>query len=305
MTTLFRILCIGMLLAACGAPPLEDFPPTSTTVRALIAAPTARIAQALPESAPANADAAQALTDPCRAGIGLPMATHQIDATLDYAARALTIRQRIRVINQMGVDLSQINLNVEPNRYPETFTLRDLVGDSVVGYELTGRRLAIALHAPLAPGCASTLDLVFDLTLPPIGRGLRGFAGFFGYSSRQINLGHWLPTLAVFQEGRWVTHDAFSIGEQIFSEIADWDVTLTVTNAPPRTVLAAPGMVTPLEGSRWRVRLSSARDFAISVSPFFNVRSQVSSDGTVSRASSSTMSSSTQPGGGSIAQSKH
>ena len=101
-----------------------------------------------------------------------------------------------------------------------------------------------------APGCTLEVDLSFTLQIhADWARGQRS-GGFLGYSNRQLNLGQWLPMLAVRRDGEWITHDVSAIGEQTVVEVADWDVTLTVDDAPDRLMIAAPGTLVDHTGKQ-------------------------------------------------------
>ena len=91
-------------------------------------------------------------------------------------------------------------------------------------------------------------------------------ARFFGYSARQLNLGHFLPTVAARVGGEWRIHHPIGIGEQIVYDVADWRVTVVVENAADSLVLAAPGTVTAAGAASWRIALLNSRDLALSLS---------------------------------------
>ncbi|MBE2266995.1 MAG: hypothetical protein IAE80_02100 [Anaerolinea sp.] len=271
---MFRFSALFLvLLAACSINPgaVDAIPPTATTVRVVqtTLVPTfERHIQPINTITPAPTTPIHA---GCEGTAGLPGAQHTVNAGIDYEGHRVSVEQAIYFVNRTGGALTQIALDVEPNRQPNAFTLNAVTPvETVTGYDLTGRTLLLDLAAPLEPDCGIDLVLDFTLIVPTIDRGLRGFSGYFGYSIRQLNLGHWLAAVAYYTNGAWVTHDVFAIGEQTVNEIADWDVTLTVTNAPPNMVVAAPGTLTRTE-SEWRFVQTNAREFTASLSPFFNV----------------------------------
>jgi hypothetical protein len=79
--------------------------------------------------------------------------------------------------------------------------------------------------------------------------------------------------------GRQVS--SFQIGEQDVLEIADWDVTLSVTEAARSLKVAAPGTVTQLSETTWRCVQPAARDFGVSMSEQFIVARQQAESGVV------------------------
>ena len=197
---------------------------------------------------------------------------HALDAAISYAGRHAEVAHQISLVNQSVQAWPDIGLNIEPNRYPNAFGLdRVLVnGQPAPEYELDGRRLTITLDEPLQPGCRLNLELDYRITPPPLGEGEAALAGYFSTTPRQMNLGHWLPTLAVRRDGAWVHHDVASVGEQTLAAVADWQLDLRVTDAPDSLSLAAPGDVIPMGDHAWRVLLPAARDLSLSLSDHFH-----------------------------------
>jgi len=197
---------------------------------------------------------------------------HVVTATLDYEAKALEVAQSVYFRNETQVALNDLVFDIQANIWPGAFSLSNLtLLGKAAGFSLDRNRLIVALPALLNPGCSVTVDLQFSLAVPRIGTGLNSFKGFFGYGERQINLGHWLPTVAPHLNNEWAIHDPSQIGEQVVLEQADWDVTFNVDNAPPDLVLAAPGTGEKLTDSRWHHVHHSARDFALSLSEQFQM----------------------------------
>jgi hypothetical protein len=240
---------------------------------------------------PATTEATAAATSPltldanCAATAGQPMARHTVTADADYSAKTVSVRQRVRYINRTSDMLPQIVLSVEPNRYPGLFTLdwvarlQDNLPVPVPVYELTGRRLSVELDAPLAPGCALELELGFRLALTPIGQVVNAYSGYLGYSARQFNLGLWLAAVAPRQGGAWITHDTAAVGEQTIADIADWDITLNLTNAPDTLKIAAPGTAERVDVDTWRFQHVNSRDFSLSMSESFNTLTLTAENG--------------------------
>lgn len=205
-----------------------------------------------------------------------PATKHTVVATIDYGARAIEARQLVRHVNRTEAAYDDLVFNIEPNYWLNAFELDGVSGAS--DYSLTGRRLTARLSEPLAPGCAVQVELTYHMTVPPLGSGAASFRGYFSSGERQINLGHWLPTLALRVGDAWITREAFFAGEQNVLDIADWDVTITLTNADG-VVVAAPGDVEDLGEGRYRGTLARARDYSISLSDRFVVAEQESVTG--------------------------
>lgn len=268
-----RSLLLGVLLTACSLAAGESLPPTATTLRVVPGTTVPTISRELqPVASPQSAETISPTADTCQSN-GAQRTQHEINAEISYEMHTASVEQRTRLINHFNEPLPQIVFHVEPNRLPDVFTLDDLTADQpLTDYELTGRRLTLNLEQPLEPGCPLAVEMAFTLRIPSAQGGIAGFGGYLGYSDRQLNLGHWLPVLAVWQGGDWITRDVFAVGEQFVNEPADWDVTLNVTDAPESLTVAAPGEVDQPNDNTWHIVHDDARDFAVSMSPMFRVQ---------------------------------
>lgn len=213
------------------------------------------------------------LDDPCETDTpSLPR--HTVVADINYTDKTVSVEQRILYQNTTNSILSDIVLNIESNRWANTFFLKELrIDDDVVAsYTLTEKRLTIPLFTPLNKNCRISLLLKFDLHVPQIGGGLiTDSKGYLGYTERQMNLAHWLATVAVYHMGQWITQPAFYIGEQEVVAPADWLVTLNLINPPPTLTIAAAGVETNTTPTSKRYEHLNSREFSLSLSHQFNV----------------------------------
>lgn len=193
------------------------------------------------------------------------------EINIDYATKSADIVQAIEFLNRETLALNSIVLDVQANQWEDGFQLSDLVvnGESA-DYDLNLNRLRVSLNDPLETGCRLEIGLKFRLQPAAIRDGLRSYRGFFGFSKRQLNLGHFLPTVAARLEEDWRIHDPIGIGEQVVYDVADWQATVSVENPPDALALAAPGTVTALGPTKWDIELLHSRDFAISLGDGMN-----------------------------------
>ncbi len=220
----------------------------------------------------------------CDIAVETPTTQHTVVADLSYANKSVAVQQRIDYVNRTGNDLSAIVLNVRPNNFEGVFHLDSLqlADGSDLQHILRGEQLTVTLPEPLRVGCQISLKLSFQLHIPQIDiTSLSAYQGYLGYSSRQINLGQWMPVVATQQGDSWVTHQETSIGEQEVLDVADWDVTLNVPDAPDNLRLAAPGDEKENTKGHWRYVMTAGRDFSISLGEGFNLLSEKSKSGTV------------------------
>jgi hypothetical protein len=111
--------------------------------------------------------------------------------------------------------------------------------------------------------------------------GYFGKFGYLGFTDRQINLGHWLPTVAVFRNDDWYTPRPHVVGEQSINEVSDFEVNLRIEDAPPTIDVAGPGQMRVLGDNQWAFTTQNMREFAVSVGNGFRRTSQLAADGTV------------------------
>jgi len=284
MRTLLNTLPIILItLTACNIVRVEQLPelPTATTVQSISVTEVATVDRAL-QRVPGTEGVANPSPEPCEFNTGQPTTQHIVDADVDYTQRTVSARQTVHYINRTGMNLSQIVMVVEPNRWPNAFMLqRVTLGDDIqpLRYELTGRRLTIDLPQTLATECTQSIELSFSINVPPITDGLQGLSGFFGASDRQLNLGHWLPVVAPYDTEGWGVREASAIGEQHVLDVADWNVTLNLTDMTNRLRLAAPGVRAQIDENTWNFIHNNARDFAVSMSDSFNRSTRETSSG--------------------------
>jgi Peptidase family M1 domain len=201
-------------------------------------------------------------------------ANYTINATLDYAAKTVSVDQTILYPNHSGETLSNLVLAVVPNMWPGSFNLIVLSVDQtpITDYALQGQKLEFALPAPLAPESTITVSLQYVLNLPfaeqqdPSVERPR----IYGYTVRQVNLANWYPFIVPYEAGTgWVLHDPWYYGEHLVYEAADFEVNLTADSS---VVVAASGNSEP-NGDSTRYTLTAGRTFAISASPEFQTAS--------------------------------
>jgi hypothetical protein len=214
---------------------------------------------------------ARVVAQSCQSGNVESRVQHTVLAEINYAQHIVMVRQRVDYVNTSGVGQEHVVMNVEAQRWQGAFALDDAgVFDQPADYALDGRRLEIALPEALPPGCEVVITLQFRLAVPEMGEGVGAYDGYFGHTARQLNLGHWLPTVAVWQDDDWVTRAASFVGEQDVLAAADWDVTLNIREASDEVMIGAPGVVERLNDTTWHYELTGGREFSASISDAYH-----------------------------------
>lgn len=205
---------------------------------------------------------------------------YTVVATVDYAAKSVSVAQRVVYRNDTGDSLMNLVFAIEANHY-HAFNLGTVIYEGTeLATQLNSNQLLVSLFEALPPGCTVTLDMQFGVQLAPIALE-NAYKGYLGYSERQMNLGHWLPTIAPRRGGEWLIHSPQQVGEQTVLEQADWDVIIHVENARDGLSVAAPGSMTQIDDNGWRFELNGGRDFAMSISEDFRVHSATTTSGVI------------------------
>jgi hypothetical protein len=277
MPTLRLPTCIVLLLilTACAFTRADEATPSPM--------PTARIIQTTPvptiqrEVHPVATPLPEATAAPsairCPAEWEGATAHYAITADVDYPKRTVAVQQQVEYVNRTNQSLEQLIMVVRPNSLPDQFAFKaaSLAGGKLDA-KVAGQRLTLELPEQLDSDCSITFTLEFVITIPEIDReSVNAYKGYLGHSYRQLNLGHWVPTMAVWQGDDWLMHDEIPIGEQDVLDDADWDMTLNVTGASDKLRIAAPGTIETDEPGHWRYTLLNARDFSLSMSEDYTV----------------------------------
>ena len=205
-----------------------------------------------------------------------PRAQYSMNVVLDYAAKAVSVGETIIYPNHTGQTLNDLLLAVEPNLWPNCFTLGGLTvnGAPVTNYALDGQKLSFVLAAPLAPETTLTIQIQYSLNLPLIEPTNPDLSRprIFGYSPRQINLTNWYPFVVPNIAGKWVLHDPWYYGEHLVYDAADYVVNVKSADPAVNPVIASSGA--PSQNGEWtKYTLTSGRAFVLSASTEFQTAS--------------------------------
>ncbi len=271
-------IIIGLVLAACGAPRQAESTPTPTVATSTPApSVTPSITLSPTQSSSPTASLTPTVTPPSKPH-------YVISAQLDYAYRHLVVEQSVAIPNPADEPISELMLVVQPHHHANVFTLRDISwgdGQVVEAYTLEGIRLRIPLEQPVAPGEERTLALEYEIWLPQLVESEDVGPTPFGYTTRQINLVDWYPFVPPYQPGEgWVVHNPWYYGEHLVFPVADFDIALTLKNAPNGTMIAASAPDGGDEQTH-RYHLENGRNFVFSVSPSYHRFEQQVGDTTV------------------------
>ena len=263
------ILFLALLLGACTTgdntpgPQVTPTAPPPPTAAARLPTPTldlpAPTASPTPLPAPVN--------------IG-----YTISAKLNYAWRTVAVEEQVNYTNNSGDSLNELVVMVEPNQQPGVFILQSLTldgGQAVKDYTLENNQLHIPLPAQLLPYHSLRVDLVFSLQLPEIPTPVDDLRPVpFGYTSQQLNLVDWYPSLAPYRSGKgWLAHKPWFYGEHQVYDNSDFNVTIELVDPPSGLVVAASAPAQQ-NGNQFTYTITDARNFVLSASQYYKVFTQ-------------------------------
>ncbi len=212
---------------------------------------------------------------------------YDIDVTLD--GNTLTGKQTVAFINVMKDGLTEAVFHLYPNAYAEDqenkaysgilpayggIEVTDVsVGDTTVTAQTDDSKQYLFVPLPsLAVGDKVTVKMSYTVTLPECRLRLGK------YDNRYL-LSSFYPQLAVYENDDYRRDLFTTVGDPLYSEIGEYDLTFT---CPNNLVVASSGKTISKtdegETSSYVYHASNVRDFALAASPDFNVLSAKEND---------------------------
>ena len=263
--------------AACSSPQAEPANTPTVVTQTPIFSATAEVVAEAESTATHTATAIPTQTptnSPTPTTPPPPELQYIFSTELDYTNLKLTVAQFISIPNNSSTPWNEIMLVVPPNLYQDAFHMTSITwehGQEITDHDMRGSQLYIPLAEPLDPGMTKNLFIYYDLWLPPNNSSAEAGPTPFGYTSRQINLVDWYPFLPPYRDGQgWVIRDPWAYGEFLVYPVANYDVTITLTNLPQAVTIAA-GAPDIGDGETHKYRLEKGRNFVWSVSQYYSV----------------------------------
>jgi len=261
ITAIIITLCFGILISGCNPGNPVSSTPASSSNTPLAASAT--------ENAPAETGTPAEPPSPGPENPALPLSRYVLSAELDYDTHVVKVDEQISYINTSDSELDELLLLIEPNSYPNGFTLGALTwenGEPISNYSLSDRELLIPLPENLFPGNVIGIIITFQLNLP-------NQNAPYGYTDRQTNLGDWYPYVPPYtpEEGWLVREDAF-LGEHLAYDMAEFAVEIQLANsfaANGGELVLAASSTPEIDGDIYRYHHTPARNFAWTVSHLY------------------------------------
>ena len=125
--------------------------------------------------------------------------------------------------------------------------------------------LDISFTDSLTPNETYNISISYKVTLPNINHR-------FGYGEDTINLGNFYPIACVYEDGEYVIDSYHYNGDPFYSDMANYNVTLTANN---NLKLASTGNITSTTSNEtsttYNIKAKTVRDFAMVLSDKFSI----------------------------------
>jgi hypothetical protein len=214
---------------------------------------------------------------------------YKIDVELDTETMTYTGKQTLTYTNNTDIDLEELYFHLYPNAFgnlydsPLLFNSREKIGSlndmrgfidiEKVSFEnkdlelnILDTILHVKLNETLRKGKSTEIYLEYKVTLPAA-------KDRFGYHDKGINFGNWYPIVCVYDEKGWNLDPYYKIGDPFYSQVSDYDVTITV---PKEMVVASSGRILSEKKSKgkkiYNIEGKLIRDFAWVASKDFVVK---------------------------------
>lgn len=195
--------------------------------------------------------------------------TYEFEIFIDYPGHRLQVRQNITYQNKTGGELDQIPLLIPPGHYPDAISITHYSSNPESALNFSDNNLEVGqidMAEPLHDGSIVAIFIEYSIDLPYL-------SGPFGYTERQMNLVNWYPVIAPYKEdGSWYVNEYSSIGEYIVTDKADYFATI-ILNDKDKLEVACAGERTD-NGNELIYSHINARDFSLSISPYFQLSTQ-------------------------------
>ena len=207
---------------------------------------------------------------------------YELVVVYHHQLKSVSVRQEIHYQNNTGAVLTELQLVVEPNRYPNAFNLTHAStsqGSTIQSIEIDNHIMRVIFEDVIEPEDWLTLNLDFDLQLPAIPPPDENFKPqIFGFTSRQTNLVDWYPFIPPYDSGSgWVIHPPSFFGEFLVYPLAEFMVTLSI-ESPSQDMVVAASTIPEQQDGKYYYHLIEGRNFVFSFSPDF-IEKTIEADG--------------------------
>lgn len=151
---------------------------------------------------------------------------YDMNVKLDTEKHQLNITQKLKYINSTDSDLKDIYFNCIPAAYKEKGGGVNFESIKANGQELHMENVKetvykLPLGKELKKGESIDLEMEYTVSIPDI-------PNRFGHVGHAYNLGNFIATPALHENGEWLVQPYVEIGDAFYTEVADYHVKLEV-----------------------------------------------------------------------------
>jgi len=197
---------------------------------------------------------------------------YQIMIDFDYSKQSANVSQTIKFKNLLDLPITEFLLACDSLRTDNVFNLAStMINGKSIEVEIGEYWLKIPLETPLEKNQEIAIDLVYELILPqiPAPSGDQKPV-IFGYTPLQSNFVDWYPMIVPRSEdGQWILHKPWFYGEYLVYPLADFEMNLTISNAPSQLIVAASDIPVKFANNNYIFETNQVRNFVWSISPSY------------------------------------
>lgn len=197
---------------------------------------------------------------------------YKISVFFNYGLQHARVTQEINYKNIMPQAINSFILACDPLRYEGAISIKEVsVNRKNSDFEIGSYWLEINLKEALQQGEQATIDLSYELTLPPIPEPADDRKpAIFGYTPLQSNFADWYPMIVPRDEnGNWLLHRPWFYGEYLVYDLANYSVDIQIEDFRENLLIAASAKNESGQNGSYHYHHENARNFVFSVSPSY------------------------------------
>lgn len=224
---------------------------------------------------------------------------YEIVASYDSESHKISATQVVTTTNRTSTDFDALKFHIYANcyregaempvvpssysgkAYPNGTSYGDItfdsvkVGDETVAYIIEGTDSDIlSVPTKYSPNKTVVVTMVYEVQLANILHRL-------GFGDNTVNLGNFYPVLCTIVDDEFYTTPYYSVGDPFVTDIANYDVTITVPEGFMVASTGANATAEDAESQTYNFKAKAVRDFAMVLSKDFQLRTYTLGDTTL------------------------
>ncbi len=197
---------------------------------------------------------------------------YEIKVSFNYGLQQASVKQQIIYSNALPQTINSFLLACDPLRYKSAINIKEVfVNEQAADVEIGSYWLKINLKDPLLQGEGVTINISFELSLPPIPEPADDRKpAIFGYTPLQSNFADWYPMIVPRDEnGQWILHDPWYYGEYLVYDLANYSIDIKIEDFVENLRVAASTKGEMAQDGSFLYQHENARNFVFSIGPSY------------------------------------